>query len=104
MDRYTKSMNIRESSYGYWSSPRAFVAVAAGAAMGIGNIARLPYLMGQYGGSLFLLSYVLALLLVSLPLLVTEWLIGRWARADVVDAYVRLCEEAKLHRVWETLG
>ena len=97
-------MNIRESSYGYWSSSQAFVWVAAGGAIGIGNMARLPYLMGQYGGVLFLLVYLAALLLVTLPLLTTEWLVGRWARADAVDAYVRLVEAAKAHRSWIVLG
>jgi NSS family neurotransmitter:Na+ symporter len=78
-------VNIRESSYGYWSSARAFVWVAAGGCIGIGNIARLPYLMGQYGGWVFLLVYIAALLLLGLPLLVAEWALGRWMRDDIVS-------------------
>lgn len=97
-------MNIRESSYGYWSSTQFFIWVAGGAAIGIGNIARLPYLMGQYGGLVFLLAYLASLMLVALPLLVTEWLIGRWSRADAVDAYARIIEAAKAHRAWLLLG
>lgn len=97
-------MYIRESSYGYWSNPYSFVCVATGAVVGIGNIARLPYLMGQHGGTLFLLVYLLALILVSMPLMVTEWLLGRWSRADAVDAFVKLQEDAKAHRAWAYLG
>lgn len=97
-------MSIRESHFGYWSSPAAFVWVATGAVVGIGNIARLPYLMGQHGGVLFLLMYFIALLCVSLPLMVTEWLIGRWTRADAVDAFRRLHDEAGAHRLWQALG
>lgn len=97
-------MSIRESSYGYWSSTPSFMWVAAGAAIGIGNMARLPYLMGQYGGVVFLLAYVLSLLLVSLPLLATEWLVGRWARADAVDAYANVAKDAGTSRVWVLLG
>jgi len=97
-------MTIRESSYGYWSSTPSFMWVAAGAAIGIGNMARLPYLMGQYGGVVFLVVYLLALLLVSLPLLATEWLVGRWARADVVDAYANIAKDAGARRIWVLLG
>lgn len=97
-------MNIRESSYGYWSSTRAFVWVAAGACIGIGNVARLPYLMGENGGVLFLAAYVLALLLVGLPLLVTDWMLGRWMRDDLVSGFNRLAETAQARRIWRGLG
>lgn len=97
-------MTIRESSYGYWSSTSAFVWVAAGATIGIGNMARLPYLMGQYGGVVFLGAYFGALMLVSLPLLATEWLVGRWTRADAVDAYAHIARDAGSHRIWHVLG
>lgn len=97
-------MTIRESSYGYWSSVPLFVWVAAGATIGIGNMARLPYLMGQHGGLIFLLAYLLALLLVAMPLLVSEWLVGRWTRADAVDAYANLARESGAGRFWVVLG
>ncbi|WP_428309329.1 sodium-dependent transporter [Hydrocarboniphaga sp.] len=97
-------MNIRESSYGYWSSARAFVWVAAGGCIGIGNIARLPYLMGQYGGWVFLLVYIAALLLLGLPLLVAEWALGRWMRDDIVSGFARLAQTADASRRWRLLG
>lgn len=97
-------MNIRESSYGYWSSNRAFLWVAGGAAMGIGNVARLPYLMGEYGGVVFLAAYLLALFVVGMPLLTTEWMLGRWMRDDLVNGFARLVEAAKARRVWIIIG
>ncbi len=97
-------MNIRESSYGYWSSARAFVWVASGACIGIGNIARLPYLMGQYGGWVFLLVYLAALLVMGLPLLVAEWALGRWMRDDIVSGFRRLAEVADTTRWWRLAG
>lgn len=97
-------MNIRESSYGYWTSHAAFMWVAGGAVIGIGNIARLPYLMGQHGGLIFLLAYLAALLLVGLPLLLTEWMFGRWTRDDVVTGYQRIVQTAQVHRAWQALG
>ena len=97
-------MAIRESSYGYWQSSRGFVWVAAGAAIGIGNIARLPYLAGEYGGAIFLAAYFLFLGLVSWPLLVAEWVIGRWTREDLVSGLGRLGEAARAHRGWGLIG
>jgi NSS family neurotransmitter:Na+ symporter len=97
-------VNIRESSYGYWSSARAFVWVAAGGCIGIGNIARLPYLMGQYGGWVFLAVYIAALLLLGLPLLVAEWALGRWMRDDIVSGFARLALTANASRRWRLVG
>lgn len=97
-------MAIRESSYGYWRSYRGFLWVAAGAAIGIGNIARLPYLAGEYGGAIFLLAYFLFLALVSWPLLTAEWMIGRWSREDLVSGLGRLTTAARAHRAWVLIG
>jgi NSS family neurotransmitter:Na+ symporter len=72
--------------------------------MGIGNIARLPYLMGQYGGWVFLLAYVLALLLIGLPILVTEWALGRWMRDEGTAGFGHLAEQAGGNPRWRWLG
>jgi NSS family neurotransmitter:Na+ symporter len=97
-------MAIRESSYGYWSSRPGFLLVASGAAMGIGNIARLPYLAGEYGGIIFLLADALFLALVSWPLLVAEWMIGRWTREDLILGLGRLADTAKVSKAWTLIG
>src|ERR1043166_8130697 len=95
---------MRESSYGYWSSTRAFLWVGAAAAIGIGNAARLPYLMGQYGGVLFLGAYLLALIFIGLPLLVAEWSLGRWIRNDVVAGFRDLASATKAYKAWGWIG
>lgn len=97
-------MAIRESSYGYWSSYRGFIWAASGAAIGIGNIARLPYLAGEYGGVIFLAAYVAALALVCWPLLMSEWMLGRWTREDLISGLGRLTEAAQVHRAWVLIG
>lgn len=97
-------MNIRESSHGYWSSSRSFVWVAAGAAIGISSLTRVPYLMGEYGGLAFLLVYVLALLLISVPLLSAELMLGRWMRDDLVSGFRRLADAAQARRGWMLVG
>lgn len=94
----------RESPHGTWSSPRAFVIAAAAAAIGLGNVWRMPYLMGEYGGSAFLLVYVLVLALVVMPMLVTELMLGHWGRRSVVRSVRLLALEAGVHPAWRHLG
>lgn len=97
-------MPIRESSYGTWTSHRSFMCVAAGAVMGIGNVVRLPYLTGEYGGGAFLLVYALALLVIGWPILVAELMLGRWTRQDPLSTFQSLAHEAKARKVWGVIG
>lgn len=97
-------MPIREGSYSNWSSDRSFLWLSAGAVMGVGNVMRLPFLAGEYGGSAFLMVYVLALLVVGWPLLVAEMALGRWARHDPVSSIQLLTQSAPAHRYWSVLG
>lgn len=60
-----------------WSDDRVFVLAAAGAAIGLNNIWLFPHLVMNNGGSAFLLVYFAALLLLGMPLMMTEILIGR---------------------------
>lgn len=78
--------------------------VATGVVVGLGNIWRLPALTAEYGGSAFLAVYLLFLLLVGLPLLISEWVIGRWMRSNVVWGFRHLAKTAKANRWWELLG
>lgn len=97
-------MGIRESSFGYWSSTRGFLWVASGVAIGVGNIARLPYLAGEYGGIIFLVAYFIALAVVAWPLLVAEWMIGRWSREDLPEGLLRVAATAHVSRAWALIG
>ena len=87
-----------------WSSPTVFVLAAAGAAIGLGNVWRLPYLAGEHGGGAFLLVYLLALLLMGLPLLMAELLLGRGARGDLVSMLRTWAHDNGLHRSWSLVG
>lgn len=97
-------MQIRESSYGYWSSQPAFLAVASGAVLGIGSSMRVPYLMSEYGGLWFLLAYLVCLFVVGLPILVAEWALGRWMRDEPSAGFARLSQLGQAGRAWRWLG
>ncbi len=59
------------------ASRLGFLLVAAGCAIGLGNVWRFPFIMGQYGGAIFLAAYFLFLLSVGLPILIMEFSVGR---------------------------
>lgn len=74
------------------------VLVSAGSAIGLGNIWRFPYLAGENGGAAFLLFYVLAILLIGLPLMLAEFSVGTATRSSAVAAY------RKLGKRWSIVG
>lgn len=59
----------------------------AGLAIGLGNVWRFPYMMGQHGGSAFLFIYLLCMVLLAVPALACEWSFGRAVREGPVAAY-----------------
>ena len=67
-----------------------FILVSAGCAIGIGNVWKFPYLVGQNGGGIFVLFYLLFLLIMGLPVLTMELAVGRASRKSVVKAYKKL--------------
>ena len=72
---------------GQWSSEPAFVFSMAAAAVGLGNIWRFPYLAGEYGGGGFILAYLVAMVVVCLPLMYLEVAAGRLAQGNTVHTF-----------------
>lgn len=66
------------------------VAAAAGSAVGLGNIWKFPYEAGQNGGAAFLLVYILCVVLLGIPVMLSEFAIGRRAHANVSGAFRKL--------------
>ena len=74
------------------------VLVAAGSAVGLGNIWRFPYIAGENGGGIFLLMYIGCILLLGLPILLAEFSVGRHTRKNSVGAF------RALSRRWSFIG
>ncbi len=68
----------------------AVIAAMAGSAVGLGNIWRFPYVLGENGGSAFILLYLAASLIVALPIFYAESIIGRRSRCDTFGAMKKL--------------
>ena len=76
----------------------------AGSAIGLGNIWKLPYMIGVNGGSAFVLVFILCILLVGIPLMMTEILLGRRAQKNPLDGMHALAVEANKSTLWQYLG
>jgi len=72
-----------------------FLLLAAGCAIGLGNVWRFPYVTGKYGGAFFFLFYLLFLIILGFPCMVVELAIGRGGRASLDDCYRKLAGENK---------
>lgn len=73
-----------------FSSKFGIIAAAAGSAIGLGNIWKFPYITGQNGGGAFLLVYLICIVLVGLPVLISEMLVGRRGRRNAVESYTEI--------------
>ncbi len=83
-----------------WVHKSTFILAAAGAAIGLGNIWKFPYMVGDGGGGAFVLTYLLCILLISLPLMVAETVIGRYAQKNPFDAIRLTAAESGIHSGW----
>ncbi len=77
-----------------FKSRLGFLLVSAGCAIGIGNVWRFPFVVGQNGGGLFVLIYLITLVIMGLPVLSMELAVGRASRKSAVLAY-RVLEKPK---------
>lgn len=87
-----------------WSSRIAFITAAAGAAIGLGNIWKFPYLVGENGGGAFVLVYLLCVLGVGLPIMMAETLLGRMGRGNPVQSMKTLATRYKASPLWSLVG
>ncbi|MBO9483622.1 sodium-dependent transporter [Salinisphaera sp. G21_0] len=86
------------------TSNRAFIFAIAGAAIGLGNIWRFPYVAGENGGSLFFLLYIIFVVLLGLPVMVAEIVVGRAGRASPASSLRQLAVSAGHTRHWSKLA
>ena len=66
------------------------ILASAGSAVGLGNIWRFPYETGNHGGAAFILIYLACVLILGIPIMVSEFLIGRRSQANTAGAYQKL--------------
>lgn len=89
---------------GGWSSRTAFILAAVGAAVGLGNIWRFPTLAGENGGGAFVLVYIGFVVLLGLPLVLSEISLGRAGGEDAIGSMRNVARESGRSERWRGVG
>jgi NSS family neurotransmitter:Na+ symporter len=92
----------KEEKRDSWSNNFGFIMATAGAAVGLGNIWRFPYTCGENGGGAFIMVYLLCVLFIGMPVLISELVIGRGSGQGGAEAFSSLVKKNKA--VWYGLG
>jgi len=87
-----------------WSSRLVYLMASIGAAVGLGNIWKFPYMLGANGGAAFVAVYLLAVVFVATPLMMAEMVIGRRGRMSPPQTLRRLAVRAGASPRWSLLG
>ena len=87
-----------------FGSRLGFILVSAGCAVGLGNVWKFPYMTGKYGGAAFILIYLVFLVLLGLPILVSEFAVGRSSRLSTARAFHKLEPEGSNFHKYSYMG
>ncbi len=87
-----------------WSSNWTFILAAIGAAVGLGNIWKFPYVVGVNGGGAFVIVYLVAVFLIAIPILIGELLIGRLGHQSPPIAVKNVAKDSARSPSWSIIG
>ena len=90
----------RSSERANFGSKLGIILATAGSAVGLGNVWRFPYMTGENGGAAFIIIYLACVLLLGIPCMVSEFIIGRHGAANTARAYSRLADG----KAWKYVG
>lgn len=83
-----------------WGSKIGFILAASGSAVGLGNIWKYPHMAGENGGAAFTIIYLICILIVGLPIVIAEFVIGRKTQLSPVGAFEALAPKTN----WKFVG
>lgn len=87
-----------------WSSRLTYVLTVAGATVGFGATWRFPYLVGENGGGAYVLLFCIAMIVIGIPMILVENVIGRRLRVNSIDAFGGEVNGKPIHKGWKLLG
>lgn len=102
--QHNGNQSARTGVHELWSSRMAFLLAAVGGAVGFANFWRFPFLAGQNGGSAFVLVYIGWVLVLGIPAIAAELILGRRGHLSPVASMRRLIQDEKCSRAWMTIG
>jgi NSS family neurotransmitter:Na+ symporter len=87
-----------------WSTRLSFLLAAVGAAVGLGNIWKFPYMTGTNGGAAFVAVYLVCVVLIAIPILIAELTLGRRGHASPPTAMAAVARESQRSAAWSLVG
>lgn len=88
----------------HWHSSYGFLLACIGAAVGLGNIWKFPYMAGTHGGGAFVLVYLASIFAIAIPIAVAELLVGRRGQSDAVHSVHTIAAQSGKPRAWGVVG
>ena len=96
----TNTTKTRQS----WSSRLTYVLTVAGATVGFGATWRFPYLVGENGGGAYVFLFCIAMIVIGIPMILVENVIGRRIHRNVIDSFAGQANGKKINPAWKILG
>lgn len=93
-------MNANMNERANFGTKLGIILATAGSAVGLGNVWRFPYMTGENGGAVFIIIYVICVLLLGIPCMVSEFIVGRYGQSNTARAYRKLAD----HTPWALIG
>ena len=87
-----------------FGSRLGFILISAGCVIGLGNVWRFPYIVGEYGGAAFILIYLLFLVIFGLPIMTMEFSVGRASQKSIASSFKTLEPEGTKWHHFGTIG
>ena len=93
--------SVQKAARDGFTSGLGVIVATLGSAVGLGNIWKFPYMVGENGGAAFIIVYLISTLLVGLPVMISEHMLGRTAKADAISTLQKL---APKKQPWWLIG
>ncbi len=97
-------MSEHGSIHGQWSNRLMFILAATGSAVGLGNIWKFPYITGENGGGAFVAIYLACIIIVGVPIMMAEVMLGRRGRQSPINTMRTLAMAENANKRWVLLG
>jgi len=97
-------MEKKLKSHGAWIGKWTFILAATGSAVGLGNIWGFPYKAGTNGGGAFVLIYLMCIVMIGVPIMISEIIIGRKAGNSPINAMKRMALDSNTTSLWQFVG
>lgn len=92
------------TTHEHFSSRTGFLLAAIGAAVGLGNIWKFPYMLGSNGGAAFVIIYLFAIVIIATPVMIGEMMIGKHGQMSAPSSFSKIAKEVGASPHWKYVG